>query len=445
MAKEIHVQLQAQKLRDMEEKMLQAQQALKELEEHNRTLSMEVASSHKTLQVKEQQLERTKNHKELIEQGMMPKYLVQSLLDIDNMDEEDEDEDDDNEDQQIEGTSGHDHGPDNDENQDDPPSGTRPSVGGATIEPSNPPSSQSEAPSPASQGDNQEDMGAASHGGGSQKHMVGKEIVLPEGSIATLADASKQDVNKLLGRAGARGAAARAKGSANCNAAQKRGRKTTFPEGEENLYFQRNEKGDVKPPENLSVCGALASTLVDVKYGSSSGHSVLQESVTTMEHDIPKVSTHGLGLLKDVKYTGLKSGDAHECSSMEDGCEWEVGSTVFDGSNQEEEKAWDGEINIEMDMSVPDSSGQKAGKRFLRRANAKDKEFAELVHKAHLLCMISRGRLVDVACDDPVLQASLLSIVPDHVHFQDRQQVSISQLGRFVKWGLRETLSEVRK
>ncbi|MCO5601952.1 hypothetical protein L7F22_056078 [Adiantum nelumboides] len=252
---------------------------------------------------------------------------------------------------------------------------------------------------------------------------------------ATLADASKQDVNKLLGRAGARGAAARAKGSANCNAAaQKRGRKTTFPEGEENLYFQRNDKGDVKPPENLSVCGALASTLVDVKYGSSSGHSVLQESVTTMEHDIPKVSTHGLDFLKDVEYTGLKSGDAHECSSMEDGCEWEVGSTVFDGSDQEEEKAWDGEINIEMDMSVPDSSGKKARKRFLRRANAKDKEFAELVHKAHLLCMISRGRLVDVACDDPVLQASLLSIVPDHIHFQDRQQVTISELGRFVKW-----------
>jgi xeroderma pigmentosum group C-complementing protein len=34
-----------------------------------------------------------------------------------------------------------------------------------------------------------------------------------------------------------------------------------------------------------------------------------------------------------------------------------------------------------------------------------------MVHKAHLLCLIARGRLVDAACDDPLLQvlANILS------------------------------------
>lgn len=31
-------------------------------------------------------------------------------------------------------------------------------------------------------------------------------------------------------------------------------------------------------------------------------------------------------------------------------------------------------------------------------------ELAELVHKVHLLCMLARGRLVDRACDDPLIQ-----------------------------------------
>ncbi|KAI5055855.1 hypothetical protein GOP47_0029376 [Adiantum capillus-veneris] len=251
----------------------------------------------------------------------------------------------------------------------------------------------------------------------------------------TLAEASTQDVDKLLGRAGARGASARAKGSAKRNTA-KRGRKNAFPEGEESLFYQRNEKCNIRPTENLSMCGASASTLADVKYGSSSRHSVLsQESSETMEHNLPKVTTLGLDLLNDTEDTGLKSDDALiECSSMEDGCEWELGSPDFAGNDQKEETAWDGEINIEMDKSMPTSSEKKEGKRLLRRANAKDKEFAELVHKAHLLCMIARGRLVDAACDDPILQASLLSIVPDHVHFHDIQHVSISELGPFVKW-----------
>lgn len=31
-------------------------------------------------------------------------------------------------------------------------------------------------------------------------------------------------------------------------------------------------------------------------------------------------------------------------------------------------------------------------------------EAAELVHKVHLLCLIARGRIVDNACNDPLIQ-----------------------------------------
>lgn len=36
------------------------------------------------------------------------------------------------------------------------------------------------------------------------------------------------------------------------------------------------------------------------------------------------------------------------------------------------------------------------------------KERAELVHKVHLLCLLSRGRIVDNACNDPLIQVDKL-------------------------------------
>ncbi|MCO5553832.1 hypothetical protein L7F22_007358 [Adiantum nelumboides] len=155
MEKEKQLKFMEQKLKIMKDKMLQAQNELKELKDHIKALSMEVASSHKTLADKEKQLEKIIKDKELIEQGMMSKYLVHCLQDIANPegtitleisdaqewtnrvrtdleDKEDaDDDDDDGEEQQIEGTSEQDPGSDDDDDdQDDPPSGTRPSSGG---------------------------------------------------------------------------------------------------------------------------------------------------------------------------------------------------------------------------------------------------------------------------------------------------------------------------
>ncbi|XP_027192928.1 DNA repair protein RAD4 isoform X3 [Cicer arietinum] len=83
-----------------------------------------------------------------------------------------------------------------------------------------------------------------------------------------------------------------------------------------------------------------------------------------------------------------------------DDSDWEDGTVAMD----------DHPMTIELNVT-PVSSVQKQ----IRRASAEDKELAELVHKVHLLCLLARGRLIDSACDDPVIQASLLSLLPAHL------------------------------
>ncbi|KAK2448890.1 DNA repair protein Rad4 family [Trifolium repens] len=67
----------------------------------------------------------------------------------------------------------------------------------------------------------------------------------------------------------------------------------------------------------------------------------------------------------------------------------------------------DHSMTIELNVT-PDSSVKKQ----IRRASAEDKELAELVHKVQF---VSRGRLVHSACDDPLIQASLLSLLQAHL------------------------------
>ncbi|XP_043702335.1 DNA repair protein RAD4 isoform X2 [Telopea speciosissima] len=74
-------------------------------------------------------------------------------------------------------------------------------------------------------------------------------------------------------------------------------------------------------------------------------------------------------------------------------------------------------------------------KRSIRRASAEDKELAELVHKVHLLCLIARGRLVDSACNDPLIQASLLSLLPTHLlNIAEAPKLTANVLTPLVNW-----------
>lgn len=55
------------------------------------------------------------------------------------------------------------------------------------------------------------------------------------------------------------------------------------------------------------------------------------------------------------------------------------------------------------------ASGSSARRRGVTKA---DRERAQLVHRSHLLCLLARAQALDAAASDPLLQARLLSLVP---------------------------------
>lgn len=81
---------------------------------------------------------------------------------------------------------------------------------------------------------------------------------------------------------------------------------------------------------------------------------------------------------------------------------------------------------------VPSSTEKKS----VRRATAEEKELAELVHKVHLLCLLARGRVIDKACNDPLIQASILSLLPYHLlgNVVDTPELKANNLCSLVSW-----------
>ncbi|KGN51059.1 DNA repair protein RAD4 isoform X2 [Cucumis sativus] len=88
-------------------------------------------------------------------------------------------------------------------------------------------------------------------------------------------------------------------------------------------------------------------------------------------------------------------------------------------------------IEISEIQEIPDSTKRKP----IRRASAADKEIAEFVHKVHLLCLLGRGRLIDRACNDPLIQAALLSLLPAHLlKISPAKQLTATSLKPLVAW-----------
>ncbi|KAG7555506.1 Rad4 beta-hairpin domain 3 [Arabidopsis suecica] len=95
------------------------------------------------------------------------------------------------------------------------------------------------------------------------------------------------------------------------------------------------------------------------------------------------------------------------------------------------------ELTIEFDDDVPDAKKQKNA----YRATAEDKERAELVHKVHLLCLLARGRIVDDACNDPLIQAALLSLLPSYLtKVSNLEKVTVKDIAPLLRW-VRENFS----
>ncbi|XP_057441963.1 DNA repair protein RAD4 isoform X3 [Lotus japonicus] len=132
--------------------------------------------------------------------------------------------------------------------------------------------------------------------------------------------------------------------------------------------------------------------------GSQVSEQILQPQTSEVGHcggnSIGNVSAE-----KKRNHVSLGQGFLDEKEELHDS-DWEDGAVAMD----------DRPVTVELNVT-PDSAVRKQ----IRRASAEDKELAELVHKAHLLCLLARGRLIDSACDDPLIQASLLSLLPAHL------------------------------
>ncbi|KAK8344608.1 hypothetical protein V6Z12_A07G089600 [Gossypium hirsutum] len=128
--------------------------------------------------------------------------------------------------------------------------------------------------------------------------------------------------------------------------------------------------------------------------------------------------------------------DCHKDTLLDDSEEmndsdWEDGPILkpdpVDRSPNERMKG----LTIEFD----EPSGSTGGRKPVRRASAEDKELAEFVHKVHLLCLLARGRLIDNACDDSLIQASLLSLLPTHLlKISEVSNITANALTPLVAW-----------
>ncbi|XP_078180088.1 DNA repair protein Rad4 family isoform X1 [Carex rostrata] len=88
------------------------------------------------------------------------------------------------------------------------------------------------------------------------------------------------------------------------------------------------------------------------------------------------------------------------------------------------------EVTIEF-TDLPSS----AEKRTSRRLSPEEKELAELVHKVHLLCLLARGRMIDKTCNDPLIQASMLSLLPSNLlKITEAPNLTVNNLKPLVNW-----------
>ncbi|PIA26523.1 hypothetical protein AQUCO_09100006v1 [Aquilegia coerulea] len=112
----------------------------------------------------------------------------------------------------------------------------------------------------------------------------------------------------------------------------------------------------------------------------------------------------------------------------EDTCEmeWEDGFVAMPDSEDNHHKG----VVVEF-YDSPSSSKKKT----IRRASPEDKELAELVHKVHLLCLVARGRLVDRACNNPLIQGALLSLLPSNfLKIADVPNVTANVVAPLIRW-----------
>lgn len=72
----------------------------------------------------------------------------------------------------------------------------------------------------------------------------------------------------------------------------------------------------------------------------------------------------------------------------------------------------DNDISIAVDL--PEQTLAEPENR-KRRVTKKDRELAQLIHRTHLLCLLGRGLFLDMVANDPIIQALVSSLLPEHL------------------------------
>ncbi|XP_057838379.2 DNA repair protein RAD4 isoform X2 [Cryptomeria japonica] len=233
----------------------------------------------------------------------------------------------------------------------------------------------------------------------------------------TLVDASRKNVGKLLKRVGDRQSLARKKqeNTSIHNGSHSLGRKkqNSAIHGENAMFYQR--QSSETNFYTLPSCGMVARMNLDSEPSTKSNDEIHTNNDSAERHENQE--------------TLCKSEDDMD----REGFDWEDGNIMPSvGSMQGHSKPWSGEITIELE---DDDISKQGKKQTVRRATARDKEFAELVHKVHLLCLIGRGMLIDAACNDSLIQASLYSLLPSELlNLGKEQKLTAIRLMDFVKW-----------
>ncbi|XP_071706212.1 DNA repair protein RAD4 [Rutidosis leptorrhynchoides] len=188
--------------------------------------------------------------------------------------------------------------------------------------------------------------------------------------------------------------------------------------------------------------GTLANTSREgvnkfLKYGARSSRRSKRQNDDTCDNDsVNKVEVPATPTGPNTTTTGPSCDNESPQQVKSESDDLAADSYWEDGSNPNLTSDNDHLNQINKGITIEfDSSPATAKRKPVRRASAEEKEVAELVHRAHLLCLLGRGRLIDSACDDPLIQASLLSLLPANlVKLSTVTNLTVDALTPLVHW-----------
>ncbi|XP_065912771.1 DNA repair protein complementing XP-C cells-like [Dysidea avara] len=116
-------------------------------------------------------------------------------------------------------------------------------------------------------------------------------------------------------------------------------------------------------------------------------------------------------------------------SSSDSDVEWEEVDRVFSPATSAPDSTAQTPTSLEITVNVDGSVKKKSTKSFLERALEKfNKELKENLHKCNLLCLLSHGLKLNRQCNQQLVQAQLLSLLPTDLVADDFDKHDIMKI-----------------